>query len=160
MADNVNVTEMGWDSGISAEAGANELPAVGEYNFTIVNFEKTFSKSGKPMAKIELALDVNGQAYPRTDYLVLASNMEWKLATFFESLGLKKKGEALTKMPWDKVLGASGRCKLKHEEYNGNMVGRINGYIPKENTAAGQAPTAPAVPTTTTPSADDMPFEL
>ena len=124
MADEIkkteNAAEMDWDSGISADVGESNLPPVGEYGFTVTEFEKTISKSGKKMAKITLELDKSGQFWKINDYLVLQDSMAWKLAQFFECLGLKQKGEKLAKMPWDKVLGASGRVKIKHEAYEGN----------------------------------------
>lgn len=136
-----------WDSGISAEEGEVQVPAIGEYDFTVTDLEKTTSKSGKPMAKLTLALDVNGQAYPRHDYLVLSSNMVWKLATFFECVGLKEKGKDLKRMPWEKVVGASGRCKINHEDYNGSVSVKIEKYLPKgQKTLASQAPTEPELP--------------
>lgn len=149
--------DLDWDSGIGAEVSTGSsiaLPPVGDYDFTVTNFEKTFSKTGKKMAKLTLALDVDGQAYPRDVYLVLTSSAIWKLATFFESVGLKKKGVDLPQMPWGKVLGSQGRCHLIHEEYNGNQVGRVDKFLEKKPTQAQQAPTAPSI------DDDSMPFEL
>jgi len=147
--------DLDWDSGIGADVQtlSFELPPVGDYDFTVTNFERMFSKTGKKMAKLTLALDVNGQVYPRDVYLVLTTSTLWKLATFFECVGLKKKGEDLVKMPWDKVLGAQGRCSLIHEEYNGNQVGRVDKFLERKPTAASQAPIAPTVD-------ESMPFEL
>lgn len=141
--------ELGWDSGISAEAGEFKIPPIGEYLFYVANFERAYSKTNKPMAILTLSLNVNDQAYERKDYLVLTETMEWKLAQFFESIGLKKKGEALSKMPWDQVIGKQGTCKLIHEEYNGQTVPRIGGYIVPDGKAA-EADKAP----------EEMPFEI
>mgnify|MGYP002521577100 CR=1 FL=1 len=153
-----NAAEMDWDSPISAEASKGEfnLPPIGEYGFRVIEFEKTLSKAGKKMAKLTLELDEAGQFWKVYDYLVLSTNMEWKLATFFESLGLKKKGEPLTKMPWDKVLGASGKVKIKHETYDGKESCKVERYIVSE---AAKAPTE-AEKAPTKPSMDDMPFEV
>lgn len=153
MADEIKnntASEMDWDSGISAEASNGEynLPPVGEYGFTVIEFEKTLSKGGKKMAKLTLELDAAGQFWKVYDYLVLSANMEWKLATFFESLGLKKKGEPLTKMPWDKVLNETGRVKIKHETYDGKENCKVDRYVV---TDASQAPTNPN---------SDVPFEV
>ena len=148
---NKNVAaEMDWDSGISAEASSGEfnLPPVGEYGFTVVDFEKTFSKTGNKMAKITLELDEAGQFWKVTDFLVLTDSMAWKLATFFETLGLKKKGEPLDRMPWDKVLNETGRVKIKHETYNDKEYCKVDRYVV---TDGAQAPKAPA---------DEMPFEI
>lgn len=151
MAEDIknNAAEMDWDSGISAEAGQANLPPVGEYGFTVVELEKTLSKTGKKMAKVVIELDQEAQFWKVTDYLVLQENMAWKLAQFFESLGLKKKGEPLTSMPWDKVLNETGRVKIKHETYEGNENCKVDRYI---TTDAAQAPKAP--------DTSDVPFEV
>ncbi len=151
MADEIknNAAEMDWDSGISAEAGQANLPPVGEYGFTVVELEKTMSKTGKKMAKVVIKLDQEAQFWKITDYLVLQENMAWKLAQFFESLGLKKKGEPLTSMPWNKVLNETGRVKIKHETYEGNENCKVDRYI---TTDAAQAPKAP--------DTSDVPFEV
>ena len=145
-----NASELDWDSGISAEAKEQNLPPVGTYGFTVIEFERTFSKSsGKPMAKITLELDKEGQFWKVSDFLVLSANMEWKLITFFESVGLKKKGEPLAKMPWDKVLGSSGRITIKHEPYEGKEYCKVDKYVVSE---AKKAPSKPDM--------SDMPFEV
>lgn len=149
---NTENMDLDWDDGISAEAGEGEYPAVlpvGEYDFRIIDWEKTFSKSGKNMAKLTLGITYKDFEYKVWDYLVLSSNMAWKLATFFESLGLKKKGTELKKMPWNKVAGAHGRVKIKHEEYNGQPSAKVDKYIA---TIASQADSAP--------DPSDMPFEV
>lgn len=144
-------TEMDWDSGISADVGTGEfnLPPIGEYGFTVVEFNKKFSKAGNKMAEIKLELDETAQFWKVYDFLVLTDKNAWKLATFFECLGLKKKGEALERMPWDKVLGASGRVKIKHETYEGKESCKVDRYIVSD---AAQAPKKPSM--------DDMPFEV
>lgn len=147
--------DLDWDCGIAADVktGSVETPPVGDYNFTVTNFEKTISKSGNKMAKLTLALDVNGQVYLRDVYLVLTSSALWKLAQFFECVGLKKKGVDLPQIPWGKVLGSEGRCHLIHEEYNGSQVGRVEKFLEKKTTEAFDAKYAPI-------DDDDMPFEL
>lgn len=147
--------DLDWDSGIGADVLTKtvETPPVGDYDFTVTNFEKTISKSGKKMAKLTLALDVNGQVYLRDVYLVLTTNSLWKIATFLESVGLKKKGVDLPQIPWGKVLGSEGRCHLIHEEYNGSQIGRVDKFLEKKPTGASKAKAAPI-------DDDDMPFEL
>lgn len=146
----VKAEEMDWDSGISAEASASEyeLPPVGDYGFIVIEFEKTVSKSGKKMAKINIQLDDAGKKTRIYDYLVLQENMAWKLASFFESLNLKKKGEPLTTMPWDKVLYAEGRVRIKHEIYEGEERCKVDRYLP---CTAATAPTKPET---------ELPFEV
>ena len=145
MADENKNVEMDWDSPIEADAGRGEfnLPPAGEYGFKVIEFEKTFSKAGNKMAKVVLELDEEGQHWKVYDYLVLSDKMAWKLSDFFEALSLKKKGEKLDKMPWDKVLGATGRMKIKHETYEGSESCKVDKYLASE---AAQAPTQPAMP--------------
>ena len=50
--------------------------------------------------------------------------MEWKVSSFFRSLGLKKSGEPLV-MDWSKVEGAKGRGHFKPDTYTGND-GRVH----------------------------------
>lgn len=141
-----------WDSGLDAEYGDNDIPAVGEYGFQVIEFEKTFSKKGYKMAKLTIQLDKeNGHNWKVSDYIVLTQ--AWKCAQFFEALGLKKKGEPLDRMPWEKVPGASGRVKIKHEIYNGEEYCKVDKYLISEAT---KAPTAPK---TKTPG-EDLPFEV
>ena len=144
--ENIN-EEMDWDSGIAADTGSDDfLPAIGEYDFEIVEFERTYSKAGKPMAKLNLKLDCDGQFYRVYDYLVLQQNMAWKLAAFFECIGLKKKGEELARMPWDKVLNAHGRVKIRHEEYNGSQSVKVDRYLPSIASTADSAPIDGSMP--------------
>lgn len=151
------VEEQDWDSGLEAEYGDNNIPPVGEYGFQVTEFEKTISKKGAKMAKLTIQLDKeNGQNWKVTDYIVLTQ--AWKCAQFFESLSLKKKGEPLDRMPWDKVLGASGRVKIKHELYNGEEYCKVDRYLISE---AAQAPTAPAKKANKKKSDEgDLPFEV
>lgn len=152
--ENIENQEMDWDSGISAEATQNEfnLPPIGDYEFKIIEFERTFSKSGKPMAKLNLQLNCDGQLFRVYDYLVLQQSMEWRLAAFFECIGLKKKNESLTRMPWEKVLNAHGRVKIKHEDYNGQTNVKVEKYLPSVASSAPSSPDAPVE--------GSMPFEI
>lgn len=128
--ENMNI-ELDWDSGIEANVGEekseNWIPPVGEYGFTVIEFEKTFSKAGRKMAKLTLELDEDGRGWRITDYIVLTQ--AWKCAQFFESLGLKQKGVALARMPWEQVLNAEGRVKIMHEPYNGKDYCKVDRYV-------------------------------
>lgn len=143
MAKNDKIAkEMDWDDGISAEVSTEEFAVlpVGEYTFEVVDWEKTISSSGHKMAKLTLEIVHNGIKYKIWDNLVLIESMKWKLAMFFESLGLKKKGTELKSMPWSNIMDRPGRVKVKHEEYNGQTVVRVDKYLPS---LASEADTAP-----------------
>ena len=97
----------------------------GEYTFRIktpVQF-RTASKSGNEMAVVVLSIDHEDWEHEVKDNLVLIKSCEWKLASFFRAIGLKKHGVPLV-LNWNRVPGTSGRCKVKTETYkkdNGDM---------------------------------------
>lgn len=137
-----DIEELDWDDGIESEISTDEFAILpeGEYDFEVADLEKTFSKAGNKMAKIVLEIVFQGHKYKVFDNMVLMSNMKWKLAQFFECLGLKKKGTELKSMPWNQVVEKYGRVRIKHEEYNGKTNAKVDAYI---ITAAAQASMSP-----------------
>lgn len=144
-----------WNSKVPAKAEEREfaLPPIGEYNFMVVSAEKTFSSNGNPMIKVRL--DLQGADGSVFDNLVISDKMMWKLVTFFESIGLKKKGEELSLSigdAADKAVGLEGFCKIKHETYNGEKRAKVDKYLIPTN----KKPVTP-------PAFDenaDMPFSI
>lgn len=151
------MSDYSWDSTVPATAEQKEfeVPAIGEYNFMVASAEKTFSSNGNPMIKVRL--DLQGADGSVFDNLVLTDNMMWKLVTFFESIGLKKKGEELKLSisdAVDKCSGMEGRLKVKHETYNGKVSAKVDKYlIPTSKTATTAPKNAPAIE-----GEDDVPF--
>ena len=100
----------------------------GEYDFTIKKFEKDFYTAKPdakvqscPVAKISLLIkDDEGNAAYVKESLFLHAGNKWQLFAFFTCLGLRKHGDGTKKMPWDKVEGASGRCRLGTRKYTQN----------------------------------------
>ena len=95
--------------------------------FEVVDFERgRYPGSAKipPCNKASLTLQVkteDGIARIRTD-LILYRSLEWKISSFFSSIGQKKQGETV-KMDWDKVVGARGKAHIRPRKYtdrNGN----------------------------------------
>lgn len=148
-----------WGSTIPATAEQKEftVPPVGEYNFIVISAEKTYSQnSGNPMLKVRL--DLQGADGSVFDNLPLTDNMMWKIVSFFESIGLKKKGEELKigiGEAADKAVGCEGRLKVKHETYNGKLNAKVDKYLISD---AKKAKTAPAAPVED--DIDDVPFEI
>lgn len=107
-----------WDGPISNDSDNGfTLLKEGDYDYTVQEVEKSYSqKSEAPMAVVTLKVGDDKQSTTVKDYLVLNEKSEWKLSQFFRSIGLKKHGETYY-MEWDKVPGASGRCKIKIDEY-------------------------------------------
>lgn len=130
----VKEMELGWDSKLPAEAAGNKefsVPPVGEYNFMVVDVDKTFAKtSGNPMLKVRL--DLQGADGCVFDNLVISEKAMFKLISFFESVGVKEKGKDMKLSIGDAALEAmnrEGRCKIKHEEYNGEVRAKVDKYI-------------------------------
>ena len=150
-------TELGWDSKLPAEAAGNKefsIPPVGEYNFMVVDVDKTFAKtSGNPMLKVRL--DLQGADGCVFDNLVISEKAMFKLISFFESVGVKEKGKPMTIGVGDAALEAmnkEGRCKIKHETYNGEVRAKVDKYIVLESKPEPFTPEEEA--------ALDMPFAI
>lgn len=116
---------IGWDDPIKDD-GQNHsyvtLPA-GIYDFTVTGFERKYYSGGAgkdPCNYAQLNLDIHGgelgEGRCRTS-LFLKDTVMWKVATFFVSLGLLKQGDELKKMPWEKIIGKSGKAEFEVREY-------------------------------------------
>ena len=149
-ANNGADLNLDWDSGLDfVEEKEYSILPVGEYEFTVVNLEKTYSKAGSPMGVITLDIITDlGQHSTVKDYLVISESMAWKLSSFFQCVGLQKKGEVLKKMPWNKVVGAEGRVSIKHETYNDKESAKVNKYL------------SPTVKTKVEDTDSELPFEI
>lgn len=107
-----------WDSVIDQDGAPFVLLDEGEYNFTIQEFKRAIfpgSQKIQQCPKAELVLNIENITTVKTD-LILAPQLMWKLAAFARSIGVKKHGESCT-IPWDSIVGYSGRCKIKHRSY-------------------------------------------
>lgn len=151
---------LSWDSTLPAEVEEKEfqIPPIGEYNFIVVSVEKTYAKSsGNPMLKVRL--DLQGADGSVFDNLVISEKAMFKLVTFFESIGLKKKGEPISVGIGelaDRAVNCEGRCKIKHEEYNGKINAKVDKYIVLEP----KKKQAPAKLTPAEEEALDLPFPI
>lgn len=119
MTDN-NMT-FGWDDTIENDGAGFIILPEGDYNFTVMDFERgRFPGSAKipPCNKAVVTLGVvtpEGLASVKTD-LILARNMEWQLSSFFRCIGQKKHGQKLV-MNWDTIIGSQGRAHFKPRAY-------------------------------------------
>lgn len=140
---NLNLGEaLDWDSEISKENEFLLLPD-GEYEFTVINMERQrFEGSDKmtpcPMAKITLDVRSRDGNVTVMDRLMLNRKMEWKLSSFFGSIGQRKHGEKLH-MDWAKVVGSEGHAKIGTREYNGKKYNEVRSYIYSEDAVPPKA---------------------
>lgn len=140
MAD-INERALGWEDEISKEGGDFILLPEGDYDFTVESFERGRFEGSEKMppcnkALLKIRIDTaDGAAYINHS-LLLHSKTEGLLSAFFESIGQKKKGEAV-KMNWQIVPGSVGRCMVKIRSWNdkeGNtrQSNEIKKFYPKE----------------------------
>ena len=107
-----------WNARIEDDgSGEFTLLPPGEYTFRVTRLEyQRSSASNAPMAKVTLEVDYEGELVHVHDYLVLTKKAEWKLSSFFRSVGMKKHGEPFV-MNWSRVVGAVGRARLHTEKF-------------------------------------------
>lgn len=113
---NENLTVYDWDDEIEKESSFTLLEP-GDYNFTISHFDKGWYDGSDKLPPCNQAIvffnvydDKGNKAQLRVNYQLCAV-MEWKLSELFKAIGLKKEGQRV-RMQWDKVPGATGRCKV------------------------------------------------
>lgn len=129
------VRELDWDEEIDdGTEYENVVFPEGDYDFTVKTFKRDKAKeSGNNMAVLELEVTDGKKKAIVKDWIVLTTNMKWKIANFFRSVGLKKHGENI-KMKWKESIGTTGRCTLSVDtrtSKNGNdyEVNQIKSYL-------------------------------
>lgn len=125
--------EMGFDDVITEDAQAFVILPPGDYEFQVTNIDKArTSGEGKlppcNMVKVTCTINSNKGKANIIENLVLHTSLEWKLSQFFSSIGQKKKGEPL-KMDWNKVMGATGKCRVDNRTYNGDVFNEIKTFL-------------------------------
>lgn len=113
-----NGRELGWNDEIQNDGQEFTLLEPGRYTFRVEKMErKRTTGEGKlppcNMAALTIKLDDKCVV---NEKLVLHSSLEWKLCSFFKSIGQRKQGEKQT-MDWAKVPGASGVAEVGIREY-------------------------------------------
>lgn len=122
MSDFVNEGyELNWDSEIENEGSEFVIVDPGDYNFTVVNFERgRFQGSAKMppcnQAKLTIRLDIPDGICDMKHNLFLHTKMEWKLCEFFTSIGQRQSGQRVA-MNWNTVIGAKGKCRVTKRSF-------------------------------------------
>ena len=112
---------MDWEDTIENDGQEFVVLPEGDYTFTVTNFERgRFPGSAKIPACNKATISINidndmGIATARFD-LILYRTIEWKIASFFRSIGQKKHGEKVS-MNWNGIIGARGKAHIKPRSY-------------------------------------------
>ena len=134
MADFDNNEVFGWDDEID-EAKFPLLPE-GDYRFTVKGLEKAryepkdLSKGPScDQANITLSIigdDTDGNSITATIFhsLRLRKKEAGFTRVFFDSIGLAS-SEGRKVMPWGKIVGETGVCRIQIHEYNGKESNRV-----------------------------------
>jgi len=108
--------ELDWDEGIELTQGGFEVLPEGEYEFTVVKFERQRHAGSDKLPscpKAVLTLDMKGPEGRGqvTHNLFLHTKTQGLLSAFFVSIGQGNVGDKI-KLDWGKVPGATGRAKV------------------------------------------------
>jgi hypothetical protein len=116
--------ELGWDDEIQKDGGEFIVLPAGDYNFTVMKFERgRFAGSEKMPACNQAKLEITVHSPEHGDVVIfhnlfLHTKTEGLLSNFFAGIGQKKKGEPL-RMNWNTVVGARGKLKLEINKFRG-----------------------------------------
>lgn len=137
----------GWDDEVEESTGKGFKPVPdGDYWFTVTGFERGWyeAKPGSKLAscnqaEIQFTIDWQDEdgEWRKNNIiykLKLSRKLQWLIYEFFESVGLRKKGDGTTSMPWNDIIGKSGVCEIGHHEGNrGGIFNDINKCYPPED---------------------------
>ncbi len=109
---------LGWNSEIENDGSTFEPLPAGRYWFRVLDWSRGKSDAKKcDTAKLKIEIrNVEGKASKMTETLLLHSNFEWKLSSFFRSIDEKQHGKKYV-MDWTKVKGAFGWARVKVEQF-------------------------------------------
>lgn len=152
MSENNNYETFDWDDEILDDGEQRDFIVLepGEYEFEVYNFERAFytaKADGKlpdcNEADITLKISTDeGDAFVK-DKFYLVKACEWKISSFFVSIGLKKHGEPL-RMDWNGSIGLTGRCKVTKDKGTKNdevYFNNVKSYVAPKAKAAGEEDT-------------------
>ena len=139
-----------WDDEITTdgqETPESVLLPDGNYPFEVIKVEKgnyDGSRSIPPCNCVKVFLRVDGGELGKSlcvETLYLCEKMEWKAASFFRAIGLKKHGEPIRWRQIDHAPGERGRCQVYVDTYTGqNGEERKNNKIRRFFDPEEQAP--------------------
>ena len=136
----------GWDDAIEESTSQFEPVPDGDYQFTVTGFERGWyeARPGSKLAscnqaEIEFTIEWQNESGEwRKNKIIyklkLSRKLQWLIYEFFESIGLRKKGDGTTTMPWNDIVGKIGVCEVGHHVSDrGGVFNDINKCYPPED---------------------------
>lgn len=118
---------MSWDFKREESEGFQTNVPEGIHRIRIKSADKAVSKNGNDM--LALQFDISGYSTTLYHYIVFMNDKpeitNRMLTQFFDSFKDIPDGEFDT----NKWIGKTGACKVKHEEYNGNVNAKISYFV-------------------------------
>lgn len=146
--------EFGWDDIIENDSADFIVLPEGDYDFEITGFERQRHQGSEKLppcnkAAVSVAIKAPQGTVTIRHNLFLHSKCEGLLCAFFVAIGQRKHGEKL-QMNWNRVIGATGRCKVGVRNFTkkdgetgySNEIKRF--YEPEEAAAPAAPAAAPA----------------
>lgn len=129
-----------WDDRVENDGSEFSLLPAGDYVFIVASYERKYHDATdktpecpEAVVLMNVKADDGSQATIRDNFL-LHSRFEWKSASFFRSIGLKKHDEKMNislKDAFDKSIGMEGKFKLIQRTYNEKQYNNIDKYYDK-----------------------------
>lgn len=147
MADKTTDEALGWDDEATVSDDAYVLLDPGEYVYEVTDFKRQrFNGSAKmpacPMAVLTLSVANSAGDKGRVQArFYLTKRQMWKMTQFFKSCELispSTPSGTTYRMPWDSVIGATGRVVLSTREYNGRAYNDIDHFVVVDVKAAAK----------------------
>ena len=140
-----------WDDEYTEVEDSFQIVPPGDYDFTIVDFERSrFEGSDKmpacPMAKITYEVQTpDGTKGRIRQNLFLHSKSQWQLTNFACAIGMMKRGDGHFRIKWNQLIGATGRMQVSVRPYKGKDYNDIKKFydkaVPQPQGSEAQRPT-------------------
>ena len=128
---------IGWDDPIEDTGDIGQIYTTlpeGIYDFTVTGFERKYYSGGagkEPCNYAVLSLDIHGgelgEGRCKTS-IFLTGEMK-RVKSFFLSTKLLQPKGKLDKMPWNKIVGASGKAEFSKRTYEGKEYNDVKYFL-------------------------------
>lgn len=118
------MSRLEWNGTIEQDGNDFVVFPEGDYEFTVSKVERGEHPGSEkigpcPKANLELTVKCPLGTSTIKDALFLDDSVEWKLSSFFRSVGLKEHGKSYV-MDWNGSIGRKGRAHIIENKYIGN----------------------------------------